>query len=1281
MPKRTSPVEIAAPQRASRGAAHDAGRTEVNVVVVTLDSHLADTVARCEAELRQELPGLSLTLHSAAEWTESACALAACEKAIAEAHIVVVCMLFMDDHINGVRAMLEARRADCDAIVCCLSAPDVTSLTRLGSFDMQARSGGGLSWLKKLRGRGNASADDKTSAPASAGAKQMAMLRRLPQLLRLVPGAAQDLRTYLLVMRYWLLGSEQNIGNMVRFLIHRYAAGERSGLRSRVKPGMPVEYPDVGLYHPALPERITTDVSDLPSPAGRRTNGASKAVGRKPVRSKAVGNDSPGCVGLVIMRSYVLAGNTAHYDGVIAALELRGFQVLPVFASGLDARPAMEAYFEHDGRPTVDVVVSLTGFSLVGGPAYNDSKAAVALLERLDVPYLSAAALEFQSLHEWADSERGLLPLETMMTVAIPELDGATGTMVYGGRGHEASGDARRMCCDPERADALADRVARLVSLRKKPRAERRLAVVLFNFPPNSGSTGTAAFLSVFQSLYNLLERLAAEGYEVDVPDSVEALRDAVLNGNAAQLGAPANVHQRVAIDDYVRAEPYLEEIEDQWGAAPGRVLTDGASLFVLGAEFGNVLVGVQPPFGYEGDPMRLLFERGLAPNHAFAAFYRHLREQYSADAVLHFGTHGALEFMPGKQAGMSSTCWPERLIGDLPNLYLYAANNPSEGCIAKRRSNATVVTHMTPTLAQSGLYRELADLKELLDRFRALAPENGERQQLLPLLREQAAALELVAGDSCWLDPDALMPGLLEKLAEVETTLIPHGLHVLGEPHDATAQEALLRAAAHADGCHLPDAVVSGLTSGAPLDGLAARLAADSPAIEDPGSVLAGYRQLSERLAASDELGALIHALDGGYVSPAPGGDVICNADVLPTGRNIHGFDPSRIPSAFAVAEGARQADCLLRQCQDESGKLPASVAMVLWGTDNLKSEGVAIGQVLALIGARPRRDSYGRLAGAELIPLETLGRPRVDVVMTLSGIFRDLLPGQIRLLAEASLLAARADEPLAENPIRQHALAYQQAHGCAIEVAALRVFSNADGAYGANVNQLVDSGLWQESDELGELFSRRKCFAYDTAARPTQQQALLKDVLSDVELTFQNLDSVELGVTTVDHYFDSLGGITKAAELARGDTVPAYIGDHTQGRSVVRSLSDQVALEARTRLLNPKWYEEMLQHGHEGVHQLEAHVTNTMGWSATTGQVAPWVYDQLTRTFVLDDALRERIARLNPTASVKLANRLLEAHERNFWSPDENTLDALQRAGEALEDRMEGIQEGALA
>ena len=831
----------------------------------------------------------------------------------------------------------------------------------------------------------------------------------------------------------------------------------------------------------------------------------------------------------------------------------------------------------------------------------------------------------------------------------------------------------------------LASRVSKLVALKRVERKQRQVAIVLFNFPPNAGNVGSAAHLSVFESLWHTLVAMKEQGYTVAVPENVDVLRDEILHGNAATYGADANVHTLISADDHVRRERWLSEIEDQWGPAPGRFLTNGSDIFVLGKQFGNVLVSVQPSFGYEGDPMRLLFEKGLAPTHAFSAFYRYLREDFQAHAVLHFGTHGALEFMPGKQSGMSGACWPDRLIDNVPNIYFYAANNPSEGAIAKRRSGATLVSYLTPPVTEAGLYKGLNELKLSLERWRGVAPEDNERTDMAAIIQQQAIALDLVPAEPVWGEAvsgraleDAVMR-LSEAVLTLEHTLIPYGLHVAGRPPRSEQRVDMLLAMAEANhGMQLDRASVEALVAGHTPE--RALVAAGLPRKHASLAVLQELVEPNAHLAVDTEVSALLQALDARYIRPAPGGDILRTPAVLPTGRNIHGFDPFRIPSTLAVRDGKQQAQLLLdRYCAD--GKpLPESIAMVLWGSDNLKNEGAPIAQALALMGALPRFDSYGRIVGASLIPLEELGRPRIDVVMTLSGIFRDLLPLQIKLLADAAYLAATADEPLEMNWIRKHALAYQQANDCSLETAALRVYGNAEGAYGANVNNLVESSSWDQEAELAETYKRRKGFAYGRTGRAVQQTALLNAALADVQLTYQNLDSIDLGVTTVDNYFDTLGGITQAVKIAQGGkTPPVYIGDQTTGNAAVRTLDEQVALETRTRMLNPKWYESMLEHGYEGVRQIETHMTNTMGWSATTGQVQPWIYKQLSETFMLDPAMRERLAKLNPTASARVANRLIEASQRNYWQPDAETLNALRLASEELEDRLEGVIEGA--
>ncbi len=1257
----------------------------LNLVIVTMDTHLASSVERARQRLSRELPQLSISLHAASEYAGNAAALARCRSDLASADIVIAGMLFLEDHFLPVLDVLQARRMECDAMICMASASEVVKLTRLGNFDMSKPASGPMALLKKLRG-GNSK---EKAAPA--GAAQMKMLRRLPQLLRFVPGTAQDVRAYFLTLQYWLGGSDENVLNMLRHAVARGAAGPRKALRERVVVQAPVDYPEVGVYHPRMAGRFSERAHELPLPP---TGGAAPA----------------GTVGILVLRSYLLSNNAGHYDGVIAALEAKGMRVIPAFASGLDCRPAIDQFFYEHGKPCVDAVVSLTGFSLVGGPAYNDAKAAQEALAKLDVPYVAAHPVEFQTLDQWGGSDRGLMPVESTIMVSIPELDGSTNPMVFGGRPgapgvtctgcdqrctFKASDRSQDMHTCPERAWMLAARVAKLVALRRSERAQRKVAIVIFNFPPNAGNVGSAAYLSVFESLFLTMAAMQEQGYSVDMPASVDVLRDSVLKGNAARYGADANVHTVIPAADHVRRERWLQDIEAQWGPAPGRQLSTGDGMMVLGCQFGNVLISVQPSFGYEGDPMRLLFEKGLAPTHAFSAFYRYIREDFAAHAVLHFGTHGALEFMPGKQSGMSGSCWPDRLIDDLPNVYLYACNNPAEGAIAKRRSGATLVSYLTPPVTNAGLYKGLNDLKVSLQRWNSLPPLSAaektgtqtlspETLELIAQIQAQAQVLDLREAQSNWTVDAALEPRmqkLSDELLELEYTLIPSGLHVTGRAPDGPTRSEMLKAMASATfGTQLGDAVLASIVAGD--DAATVITKGKLPRDEATLTMITDLVDSNFKMATDHEVTGLLRALEGRFITPAPGGDILQTRDVLPTGRNVHGFDPFKIPSAYALSDGSRQAQRLIDRYVADGNPLPESIAMVLWGSDNLKNEGSPICQVLALMGARPRFDSYGRIAGATLIPLEELGRPRIDVIVTLSGIFRDLLPLQIKLLADAAYMAATADEPLEKNWIRKHSLAYQQEHGCTLETAALRVYGNAEGAYGANVNNLIESSRWENDSEITETYTRRKGFAFGRNGVAQQQTALLQTALADVQLTYQNLDSLELGVTTVDNYFDTLGGITQAVRSVQGGkTPPVYIGDQTKSAGTVRSLQEQVALETRTRMLNPKWLEGMLEHGYEGVRQIEVHVTNTMGWSATTGQVQPWVYKQLTEAFVLDPAMRERLAALNPTASLRMANRLIEASERNYWQPDAATLEALKQAGEELEDRLEGVQTGVAA
>jgi magnesium chelatase subunit H len=550
------------------------------------------------------------------------------------------------------------------------------------------------------------------------------LVERVPSLLRFVPGAGRlrDVKNYLYLFCYFLQPTPANVCSMLLYALKHYAGDARL---ARVQVPPPETVPAVGIYHPDAPSIFES------FDAYRRWH--ERRARRASLPTLAPANT----VGLLLMRTNVVSGTRKHYDGLIRAVEREGLNALPVISTFMDNRDACSRFFVEGGGSRVSQLVSLTGFSFVGGPAMNDSEAAVGFLKGLNVPLRSAVSLDVQTVEAWQESWTGLNPVQAGMQVAIPEIDGATEPFVFGGR--EALG-VEPVALE-ERCRRVARRLRRWNRLQHAERGEIKIALVLFCFPPNKGNIGTAADLDVFPSVQEILCRLRAEGYAVEVPADAAALRETVLGGNSETFGAVANVAYRMKTEEYLRLCPHAAEIEKEWGAAPGRINTFGRELLIQGVRLGNVFVAVQPTFGYEGDPMRLVMSRGGAPHHGFAALYTYLEKIFHADAVVHTGTHGALEFMPGKQVGLSGECWPDRLIGELPHVYIYSVNNPSEGSIARRRSYAGLVSYLTPPVEDAGVYRELASLKEALLAYRQSADER-EREQLYAVIEEKAAAL-----------------------------------------------------------------------------------------------------------------------------------------------------------------------------------------------------------------------------------------------------------------------------------------------------------------------------------------------------------------------------------------------------------------------------------------------------------------------------------------------------------------------------------------------------------
>ncbi|MCU0568960.1 MAG: magnesium chelatase subunit H [Oculatellaceae cyanobacterium Prado106] len=1307
------------------------GRSLVRVVYVVLEPQYQSSLSAAVRAINDNNPNLAIEISGyLLEELRSAENYEAFKQDIAQANLFIASLIFIEELAEKVVAAVEPHRDRLDAAVVFPSMPQVMRLNKLGSFSM-AQLGQSKSvisnFMKKRKEKAGAGFEDA----------MLKLLRTLPQVLKFLPmEKAQDARNFMLSFQYWLGGSADNLENFLLMLADKYCRDSKASA-SVLSYRDPVTYPDMGIWHPLAP----TMFEDLKEYLNWHQS--------RPDISDDLKDPLVPTVGLVLQRTHLVTGDDAHYVAMVQELECMGARVVPIFAGGLDFSKPVDVYFYDpiSNAALVDVVVSLTGFALVGGPARQDHPKAIDSLMRLGRPYMVALPLVFQTTEEWQDSDLGLHPIQVALQIAIPELDGAIEPIIVSGR----DGATGRAIALQDRVEAIAQRAMKWATLRRKPRIHKKVAITVFSFPPDKGNVGTAAYLDVFGSIFEVVQALKRNGYDVqELPETAEELMLAVIHDAQAQYSSPElNIAYRMSVPEYEKLTPYSHRLEESWGPPPGHLNTDGQDMLIYGKQFGNVFIGVQPTFGYEGDPMRLLFSRSASPHHGFAAYYTYLERIWQADAVLHFGTHGSLEFMPGKQMGMSNECYPDSLIGTIPNLYYYAANNPSEATIAKRRSYAETISYLTPPAENAGLYKGLRELSELISSYQTLK-DSGRAAPIINAVVDKCRLVNLdkditlpeVDGAELTAEErDTLIGQVYIKLMEIESRLLPCGLHVIGKP--PTAEEAiatlvniagidrpeegilsLLRIIANSLNRDLDEiykrsdrgvlddvqllfdinqavrsAVAAMVHEQVDAEGRVSKVSRRNffnmgkkePWVEALHE--AGYAKVDleaikplfdylefclKQVIADNELGALLKALEGEYILPGPGGDPIRNPDVLPTGKNIHALDPQSIPTTAAVQSAQIVVDRLLdRQKLENGGQYPETIAFVLWGTDNIKTYGESLAQVMLLVGVRPVPDALGRVNKLELIPLEELGRPRVDVVVNCSGVFRDLFINQMNLLDRAIKMAAEAEEPLEMNFVRKHAIQQAKDLGINLRQAATRVFSNASGSYSSNVNLAVENSTWESESELQDMYLARKSFSFnsDNPGMMDQSREIFEASLKSVEVTFQNLDSSEISLTDVSHYFDS--DPTKVVATLRGDgkTPASYIADTTTANAQVRSLSETVRLDARTKLLNPKWYEGMLSHGYEGVRELSKRLVNTMGWSATAGAVDNWIYEDTNTTFIQDEEMRQRLLNLNPHSFRKVVGTLLEVNGRGYWETSESNLQLLRELYQEVEDRIEGI------
>ena len=1036
-------------------------------------------------------------------------------------------------------------------------------------------------------------------------------------------------------------------------------------------------------------------------------------------------------VGIVFYRAHELSGNTAFIDVLCDAVEAAGADPRPVFVGSL--RP------DGDGRlPVVDELLQdvdalvVTVLASGGSNASDEHGWDATALARLDVPVLQALCLT-SSRADWEASDAGAAPIDAAMQVAIPEFDGRLITVPFSFK--ETGEDGVPVyVADPGRAARVAGIAVAHARLRAVANADKRVALVLSSYPTKHSRVGNAVGLDTPASAVLLLQAMREAGYDVGAfpEDGDELVHTLIAAGGhdvewltEDQLRAAV---ARVPLADYRAWFATLpvalqEAMVEHWGAPPGSLYVDGDEIVLAALQYGNVVLAIQPPRGFGENPIAIYHDPDLPPSHHYLAAYRWLASPeseggFGADAVVHLGKHGTLEWLPGKGLGLSASCAPDAVLGDLPLFYPFIVNDPGEGTQAKRRAHATVVDHLVPPMARAETYDEMARLEQLLDEYAQVQAMDPAK---VPTIRAQiwevvqAAQLHHDLHVEQTPDEDAFDDFVLHLdgyLCEVKDVLIRDGLHVLGQAPQGEprvdlvlgvlrAQQTWGGATGALPGLRRALGAAYGLVEedrrqADELESMARRLvgsldlkgwdAAAVPAIvsdvlerqlPDVEAVLRfACEEVVPRLArTTDEVDHLLHGLSGGFVPAGPSGSPTRGlVGVLPTGRNFYSVDPKAIPSRNAWEVGVALGDSLLERYVADHGEHPVSVGLVVWGTSAMRTAGDDIAEALWLLGVRPVWDAGSRrVTGLELVPREELGRPRVDVTLRISGFFRDAFPHVVQLLDDAVQLAAASGED--DNPLAQH-IAADVAAGADPRRASARVFGSKPGAYGAGLLPLIDSRDWKTDADLAEVYAVWGGYAYGRGLDGAEARGDMERVYRRVRVAAKNQDTREHDIVDSDDYFQYHGGMVAAVRALTGTSPEAYVGDSAVPDTVrTRTLQEETHRVFRARVVNPRWVAAMQRHGYKGAFEMAATVDYLFGYDATAGVVEDWMYEKLASSYVFDETNRAFMQKSNPWALRGVAERLLEAADRGLWAePSEQALAGLRQTYLELEGDLEG-------
>ncbi|MEU2037284.1 cobaltochelatase subunit CobN [Nocardia niwae] len=1051
-------------------------------------------------------------------------------------------------------------------------------------------------------------------------------------------------------------------------------------------------------------------------------------------RVAAEQSDGP-TVAVIYYRAQHLAGNTAYVDALCTAIEQAGARALPLYCASLrTAEPELLSTLRRADALVVTVLAAGGTKPATASAGGEDEAWDVGALADLDVPILQGLCLT-TGRAQWEANDDGLSPLDVATQVAVPEFDGRIITVPFSFKEFDADGLSTYVP-DPERAARVAGIATRYARLRHIPAADKRIALMLSAYPTKHARIGNAVGLDTPASAIRLLTEMRAAGYDLGAPGEVPGLDeqdgDALihaliaaggqdpdwltaeqLEGNPIRIGAATYTAWFDTLPEDLR-----DAVVAAWGPPPGELYVDRSSdpdgeIVIAALRFGNVVLMVQPPRGFGENPVAIYHDPDLPPSHHYLAAYRWLSapEGFGADAMVHLGKHGNLEWLPGKTLGMSASCGTDAALGDLPLIYPFLVNDPGEGTQAKRRAHATLVDHLIPPMARAESYGDISRLEQLLDEhanISALDPAKlpAVRQQIWTLMR--AAKMDHDLGLTERPDEDSFDDMLLHVdgwLCEIKDVQIRDGLHVLGQAPAGESELDLVLAMLRARQLWGGERTVPGLREALGLDESGGEARERVDAVEDRARALVAALQAADwspgavddltdnsdvrrvlRFAATEvvprlrqtgvEIERVLHALDGGFIPAGPSGSPLRGLiNVLPTGRNFYSVDPKAVPSRLAWETGQAMAESLLDRYRADHGEYPRSVGLSIWGTSAMRTSGDDIAEVLALLGVRPVWDEASRRVSAlEVVSLAELGRPRIDVTVRISGFFRDAFPHVLALLDDAVRLVADLDEPGETNYVRAHAAADLAEHGDRRR-ATTRIFGSKPGTYGAGLLQLIDAKSWRTDDDLAAVYTAWGGYAYgrDLDGAPAAED--MRGAYRRIAVAAKNTDTREHDIADSDDYFQFHGGMVATVRALTGKNPEAYIGDSTRPDAVrTRTLSEETARVFRARVVNPRWLEAMRRHGYKGAFEMAATVDYLFGYDATTNVVADWMYEKLTESYVFDEVNRKFMEQSNPWALHGIAERLLEAVERKLWEhPEQDTLDRLRQVYLETEGELE--------